>query len=236
MSEAGSKESGLEARGATEFIDDLRAYSLRKPLLAARRVHRQGFGGKGCRLYGEEDALTRDRIDQARRVADRQPAWAGEHQVVEVSHRQGWNRPRIRLEPTAGPNPRRLYPPSDSIPKRAGANAGVRLRANPDGEVVMARKGPDVPGRIVHDLDDDFIARPVTDEVSASDRQLIAAEGRGESPPDQSVRAVRADHERGLERPSSCGLDPEPARLPRDARDALGKSLGARLLGRRIQQ
>jgi hypothetical protein len=61
-------------------------------------------GARGCPLSREQcevDAFARNRIDEARGVADEEPAGTGRFEGFKIAERQGRNRPGVRLESRA---------------------------------------------------------------------------------------------------------------------------------------
>src|SRR5262249_44702169 len=96
------EEAGLEERRAPQFGERLVADLLD---VGGQRVAaaRQHVGNPPSRREREENAFTRDRIDEARGVADERPPLAGERQPVEVANRQRRYRPRVRRQARAIP-------------------------------------------------------------------------------------------------------------------------------------
>ena len=136
---------------------------------------RHGVSSDVSGLQREVDALAGDWIDQSRGVPDQEPAGPGGPLALERFQAEGRDRPAVASKGAALPEL-----PDDPLPcrllKLRGARL-VRLRADPDREMIGPRKGPEVTGRIVLERDDDLARRSTVDEVSAGDRQIGPAKG-----------------------------------------------------------
>ena len=76
--------------------------------------------------------------------------------------------------------------------------------------MIRTRERPEVAGRIGVELDDDLVARHAAREDARRNGQLIAAERPRETPADEAVCSVGADHERRAPR-TGAGVEPHAA-------------------------
>lgn len=155
-----------EARGDFEIADEFgaKARGIIFGLSGNKRLREEVAGTEGV-----EKAFAGDGVNAGGGVSGERPVAAGDFAVAQSAEFRRWKNVAIKLRARDG----NFFFANESIEEIAQALRGVlrHFRADPDGEMVSARKGPEIAGHAIEEFDfDDFFFDG--NEVAESDFEI----------------------------------------------------------------